>query len=126
MAKRILVPIDADERSEKVVPVIAGLAHGTGSTVRLLRVFPVPEHVVGEYGRVISYVDQEMARLTAQGVDDLAHVAAQLQGVPVEPGGRAPLSRPPPLAVRLKQNGGVTERQRGKGATRGSRMPSGF
>jgi len=84
MAKRILVPIAGDEGSEAIVPVLAGLAHGTGSTVRLVKVFPVPEHVVGPYGRVIAYTDQEMARLTAEGMDDLARVEAQLPNVPVE------------------------------------------
>jgi nucleotide-binding universal stress UspA family protein len=84
MAKRILAPIDAREHSEAVVPVLAGLANGSGSTVRLLRVFPVPEHVVGTHGRVISYVDQEMSRLTAEGLRDLAEIEAQLGTVPVE------------------------------------------
>src|SRR5687767_2584937 len=84
MAKRILAPIDADERSETVVPVLTGLAHGSGASVRLLRVFPVPEQIVGEHGRVIAYVDQEMSRLTAKGLDELARVEAQLGGIPVE------------------------------------------
>ena len=69
MAKRILTPIDGREQSETIVPVVAALARGAGSTVRLLRVFPVPEHVIGPYGRTIAYVDQEMARLTAEGLD---------------------------------------------------------
>ena len=84
MAKRILVRIAGDEGSEAIVPVLAGLAQGAGSTVRLVKVYPVPEHVVGPYGRVIAYTDQEMARLTAEGLDDLARVEAQLAGVPVE------------------------------------------
>lgn len=84
MAKRILAPIGADEGSEAVVPVLAGLAQGAGSTVRLVRVFPVPEHVVGDHGRVLAYVDQEMERLTAEGLRDLRHVEAQLEGIPVE------------------------------------------
>jgi nucleotide-binding universal stress UspA family protein len=29
-------------------------------------------------------VDQEMARLTALGLDELAHVEAELEGIPVE------------------------------------------
>src|SRR6266498_2161258 len=74
MAKRILTPIDGREPSETIVPVVAALARGAGSTVRLLRVFPVPEHVVGPYGRTIAYVDQEMARLSAEGMDELARV----------------------------------------------------
>ena len=84
MAKRILTPIDGREPSETIVPVVAALARGAGSTVRLLRVFPVPEHVIGPYGRTIAYVDQEMSRLTAEGLDQLAHVEAELEGIPVE------------------------------------------
>jgi nucleotide-binding universal stress UspA family protein len=84
MTKRILTPIDGRLESEAIVPVVAALARGAGSTVRLLRVFPVPEHVVGPYGRTVAYVDQEMARLTAEGMDELAHIEAELDGVPVE------------------------------------------
>ena len=84
MAKRILVPIDADERSEAIVPVLRALAQSGGATVRLLRVFPVPSHVGGEYGRVIAYADQEMARLTAQGLDELDRIQALLGDIPVE------------------------------------------
>jgi nucleotide-binding universal stress UspA family protein len=84
MTKRILTPIDGRVESEVIVPVIAALARGAGSTVRLLRVFPVPEHVVGPYGRTVAYVDQEMARLTAEGMDELAHIEAELDGLPVE------------------------------------------
>lgn len=84
MAKRILVPIESDERSESIVPVVAGLAHGAGSSVRLLRVFPVPEQIVTDSGRVIAYVDQEMSRLTGQGLGELAQIELQLGGIPVE------------------------------------------
>jgi nucleotide-binding universal stress UspA family protein len=84
MAKRILTPIDGREQSEGIVPVVAALARGAGSTVRLLRVYPVPERVMGAHGRTIAYVDQEMARLTAAGLDELAHVEAQLDGIDVE------------------------------------------
>jgi nucleotide-binding universal stress UspA family protein len=84
MTKRILAPIDGRVESEAIVPVVAALARGAGSTVRLLRVFPVPEHVVGPYGRTIAYVDQEMARLTAEGMDELAHIEAEFDGIPVE------------------------------------------
>src|SRR3989442_6016303 len=84
MAKRILTPIDGRGPSETIVPVVAALARGAGSTVRLLKVFPVPERVIGPYGRTIAYVDQEMSRLTAEGLDQLAHVEAELEGIPVE------------------------------------------
>lgn len=84
MAKKILTPIDGREESESIVPVVAALARGAGSTVRLLRVFPVPEAVIDPSGRTIAYVDQEMSRLTAEGLDQLAHVEAELEGIPVE------------------------------------------
>jgi nucleotide-binding universal stress UspA family protein len=60
------------------------MAREMGSTVRLLRVFPVPEHVVDQYGRTVAYVDQEMERLTARGLDDLHPAEAALDGVAVE------------------------------------------
>ena len=84
MTKRILAPISAEERSEAVVPLVAALARETGATVRLLRVFPVPERIVGTHGRTVAYVDQEMARLTGEGLDELACVETALPGVPVE------------------------------------------
>ncbi len=84
MAKRILIPVDARERHETIVPVVAALARDTGATVRLLRVFPLPGRVIGDHGRVVAYSDQEMARLTGEGLDDLRHVEPELTGVPVE------------------------------------------
>jgi len=84
MAKRILAPIDTRERSEAIVPVVAALARDAGSTVRLLRVFPIPERVVGAHGRTVAYVDQEMERLTAEGLADLHRLETELAGVPVE------------------------------------------
>jgi nucleotide-binding universal stress UspA family protein len=84
MSKRILVPLDGRESSEAIVPVVAALAAEQGGSVRLLRVAPIPEMVMGPYGRVIAHVDQEMARVTAIGLRDLAHIEARLSGVPVE------------------------------------------
>src|SRR5438067_8169890 len=84
MTKRILAPIDARERSEAIVPVVAALARDSGATVRLLRVYPVPEREVRDTGQTIAYADQVMAGLTAAGEDALQHVEAQLNGVPVE------------------------------------------
>jgi nucleotide-binding universal stress UspA family protein len=84
MAKRILAPIGSREGSEAIVSIVAALAQGAGSSLRLLRVFPVPDRVVGSDGRTVAYSDQEMARLTAEGLDDLRRVEAQLDGIPVE------------------------------------------
>ena len=84
MAKRILAPVDTHEDSDMIVPVLAGLARGAGASIRLLRVFPVPERVVGPQGRTIAYSDQEMARLTAEGLRELRQVESQMEGVPVE------------------------------------------
>jgi nucleotide-binding universal stress UspA family protein len=72
------------EQSETIVPVVAALARGAGSTVRLLKVFPIPQQVTDESGRTIAYADQEMSRLTAQGLDELAHIEVELEGIPVE------------------------------------------
>jgi nucleotide-binding universal stress UspA family protein len=84
MTKRILAPIAGDEHSDAIVPLVAALARDTGATVRLLRVFPVPERIIGDHGRTVAYVDQEMARLTGEGLDDLARFETALHGVPVE------------------------------------------
>lgn len=82
MNKRILLPVGPAGHTA-VAPIVRAVAHDAGSTVRLLRVFPVPERVVGPFGRTIAYVDQEMERLTAKGREDLESVEAEL-GVPVE------------------------------------------
>ena len=84
MTKRILAPIDSREQSEAIVPIVAAIARDAGAAVRLVRVFPVPERVVGVHGRTVAYVDQEMARLTDEGLEDLAGVATAFTGVPVE------------------------------------------
>src|SRR5438552_16678032 len=83
MAKRILVPLDRTSTSEAVLPFVSDLAHGAGSTVRLLRVEPLPNNVVSEPGRVVAYTDQEMARLEAEGLAHLDASATLLQGAPV-------------------------------------------
>ena len=84
MVKRILAPIGERDHDEAIVPVVSALAHGAGSTVRLMRVFPVPEGVVDSDGRTVVYSHQEMERLTSEGLHDLARIQAQLEGIPVE------------------------------------------
>ena len=83
MTKRILVPISETGHSA-AVPLVRGVARDEGSTVRLLRVMPIPERVVGPHGRTIAYADQEMERLTAQGLSELAVAETELADVPVE------------------------------------------
>ena len=84
MAKRILVPLDRSRESQAVLSLVADLARGTGGSVRLVRVEPVPENVVGDYGRVVAYADQEMQKLEAEGLIGLEEAAARLHDVPVE------------------------------------------
>src|SRR5262249_61660031 len=82
--QRTPAPVGQSANSHATMSVVRGLARDQGSIVRLLRVLPVPELVMGPYGRTVAYVNQEMERLTAHGLDDLASAVAQLEGVPVE------------------------------------------
>ncbi len=80
MAKRILVPLDQSPAAEVVVPLVADMARGSGATVRLLQVAPVPQNRMSEEGRVLAYADQEMERLEAEGLDYLRTVEMQVDG----------------------------------------------
>lgn len=88
--KRILVPLSGRKPHEAIVPLVDTLAKPSGATVRLLRVFPVPELImrspdlVGSRGRVVAYADQQMAGLTSQGLGYLKTVEAQFDGIPIE------------------------------------------
>jgi nucleotide-binding universal stress UspA family protein len=84
MAKRILVPLDRSEASRSVLPVVADMARGSGGTVRLLHVAPVPTERVSDNGRVVAYVSQEMGRIEGNRLDYLREAEAGLEGVPVE------------------------------------------
>src|SRR5437867_13323289 len=79
MAKRILTPIDGREPSETIVPVVAALARGAGSTVRLLRVFPVPEHESN--GKIDLVTDDEIV--------EAYRMVAALEGIFCEPASAA-------------------------------------
>jgi nucleotide-binding universal stress UspA family protein len=83
MTKRILVPLGRDVSSEQIVPVVRALASGGGGIVRLLRVTPVPDDVVGRDWKTAD-VDQQMEHLVARGRRDLRPVETQLTGIPVE------------------------------------------
>ncbi len=88
--KRILLPLSGQEAHEAVVPLVSALARHTGATLRLLRVYPVPDVImqspdlVGARARVVAYADQQMDSLTAEGRRYLETVEAQLDGVPTE------------------------------------------
>lgn len=80
MAKRIVVPLDESPLAEVAVPLVADIARGSGATVRLLQVAPVPRSRVSEGGRVLANADKEMARLEAEGLDYLHTVEVQFEG----------------------------------------------
>lgn len=84
MAKRILVPLDRSETSRSVLPVVADMARGSGGSVRLLHVAPVPTERVSDDGRVVAYVNQEMERIEHSRLGYLREAEAGLGDVPVE------------------------------------------
>lgn len=84
MAKRILVPLDHATEYDVILPVVAELARGSGATVRLLHVAPVPANVVSPEGRVVAYADQEMSRVEHTWLASLQVSEPLLVGVTVE------------------------------------------
>jgi nucleotide-binding universal stress UspA family protein len=84
MVKRILVPLDEAVQAEGMVEVISALARGTGATVRLLHVAPVPDSIIDEDGHVLVYADQETARLEAEAMDYLRAASFTLEGITLE------------------------------------------
>jgi len=84
MAKRILLPLDQSHDPECLVPFVTQVARDGQATVRLLHVAPVPEGWTDEYGRVLSYADQEMQRLEAEGLDNLQAIEMQFGNASVE------------------------------------------
>ena len=84
MAKRILALVDRSPASEALLPLIGDAARGSGATVRLLHVMPVPAAREAEYGRIVIDADRAMERASAAGQNYLEGAAASLQGVPIE------------------------------------------
>lgn len=83
--KRILVPLDLTPESEAVLPLVADMARGAGATVRLLHVAEDPQAVADAAGHIVVYVDQEVASVESECMDDLvAAAAAVFEGIPVE------------------------------------------
>jgi nucleotide-binding universal stress UspA family protein len=83
MAKRILVPIDGRDEADGLVGLIADAAQA-GAVVRLLHVAPVPDVVRDAEGRIVSYVDEETARLEQDAGAMLDAAAARFGGATVE------------------------------------------
>lgn len=84
MAKRILVPLDAGERTESVLPLVADLARAAGATVRLLHVTPYSRTRFSEDNRVLVYAHQQEERDAAQAAAWLRELEPLLDGVAVE------------------------------------------
>ena len=85
MAKRILVPLGKREVDHAVLPLVAPVARDSGATVRLIRVYPTPDLIVGPHGRIVAYADQQMDSLSRQGETELQAIAdTMLDGVSVE------------------------------------------
>lgn len=85
MAKRILIPVDHEERAEEVVSLVADLARSSGATVRLLHVGPLPQTRFDDAGRVIAYQSQDFERMESVARARLTVFAhTLLDGVPVE------------------------------------------
>ena len=85
MAKRIMIPVDREERAETVVGLVADLARASGATVRLVHVGPLPQTRTDAYGRVIAYQSQDFERIESVArarLSVLAHTL--LDGLPVE------------------------------------------
>lgn len=85
MAKRILVPLGDREAGQAILPLVAPVARDSGATVRLLRVYPTPDLIVGSHGRIVAYPHQQMDSLSRKGETELKAIADMtLDGVPVE------------------------------------------
>ena len=85
MPKRILVPLDETTEHEAILPLVGDIARASGATVRLLHVWASPpDNVVTEDGQVISYMDQEVARLRVQWLDYLRTIEPLLPDVALE------------------------------------------
>jgi nucleotide-binding universal stress UspA family protein len=84
MAKRILVPLERSDAAHSVLPLVADIARGSGATVRLLHVAPIPSERVADDGRLVAYASQEMERVESARREYLETAAAELEGVPVE------------------------------------------
>ena len=73
MAKSILVPLGQGEGPEAVLPLVADIARGSGGSVRLLHVAPIPRERVAEGGRLVAVVAE-------RGPVGAAHIYRKVAG----------------------------------------------
>jgi len=78
------VPLERSDAAHSVLPLVADIARGSGATVRLLHVAPIPSERVADDGRLVAYASQEMERVESARREYLETAAAELEGVPVE------------------------------------------
>ena len=77
MAKRILVPLDGSPAAERIVPLVADLARGSGASLRLLHVAPEPDSMLTRACPAGAPPDRE-------GHDYLHALEARLEGLPID------------------------------------------
>ncbi len=82
--RTVLVPLDGTPASEAILPTARALAIARGRRVRLLRVMPPPQAVVGDDERIVVYIDQEAANAETAGLDYLRSVGVGFDGFEVE------------------------------------------
>lgn len=80
--RTILVPLDGTPTGEAILPRVASLAREEGAHVRLMRVAPAPK-AVWSGKRIVSYSDQEIARVELDEQAYLNTAVEHLPGVPV-------------------------------------------
>ena len=102
MAKRILVPVEMNERAGTIVPLVAALARDGGGTVRLLNVQPLartrfddgarlrPFDVFDSgvaretYDRVLTYGHTQEERIESETLAQMRELEPLLDGVAIE------------------------------------------
>lgn len=77
--RTLLVPLDGSPFSEEALPVAAEAAQELQAEIVLMQCIAPPEHArVAEDGRIVSYLDQQVETLRAQGWDYLHGIGAWL------------------------------------------------
>jgi nucleotide-binding universal stress UspA family protein len=86
MAKRILLVVREGAHAARQSAALAAgrLARESGGAVRMMYVSPLPPARMDRHDRMVANIDQEMMRITGEGQDCLARLAAEIPDVPVE------------------------------------------